>query len=616
MKRFRYTPLAPWLDTSPCAPFAEGHLGGLSSTAEHRIVAPKVTGSKPVGHPTTLSAVRDATSVDAAPTIERMASRSTATGSGNEDQGAPKLTGAQISAINRFPDDNPNPVLRMDDDGHLMYANPASAGVRKALGTEVGERVPADVLARLTACTADRGFLELTADDRTFAVWPVRIPDLGFTNLYGTDVTAERAIVKFPDENPNPVLRVSRDGVLIYANPGSARLIEGLGATVGQELPDDLCATVVEHIRSGDRTAVEVTASDRVYALLPVDVPQFGFVNVYGTDITAEKAITKFPGQNPNPVLRVDRTGRVLYANAASTTLLDGLRIAVGDPLPDDLCGTVLEHIRTGDETTVECAAGEHFYALKPVDVPEFGFVNVYGTDITAVRAGERLAAENERLLLNILPEPIARRLRVGGERMIADRFDDVTLMFADIVGFTQLSSNMSPTELVSMLNDVFTVFDGLVDAYGLEKVKTIGDAYMVVGGMPERSDDHTVRVASMALDLAAAVGRIDAAKRLGIRFRIGIHCGPVIAGVIGTKKFIYDVWGDTVNLASRMESLGVPGKVQITQDVLTRLGNDFRFERRGTIDVKGKGPTPTWFLVGRAEATSAPSVSEWLPRP
>jgi class 3 adenylate cyclase len=130
--------------------------------------------------------------------------------------------------------------------------------------------------------------------------------------------------------------------------------------------------------------------------------------------------------------------------------------------------------------------------------------------------------------------------------------------------------------------------------------VKTIGDAYMVVGGMSERADDHAERVAAMALELAGTVDRIEPAARLGITFRIGIHCGPVVAGVIGTKKFIYDIWGDTVNLASRMESLGVPGRIQVTQAVAERLGAAFVFEPRGLIDVKGKGPTSAYFLIGR----------------
>jgi class 3 adenylate cyclase len=178
---------------------------------------------------------------------------------------------------------------------------------------------------------------------------------------------------------------------------------------------------------------------------------------------------------------------------------------------------------------------------------------------------------------------------------------------------FTRLSSTMSPSELVGVLNDIFCVFDDLVERHRLEKVKTIGDAYMVVGGLPERSDDHTARVAAMALDLADSVGRIDAAARLGIAFRIGVHCGPVVAGVIGTKKFIYDVWGDTVNMASRMESTGVPGRVQVSHAVMERLRGSFRFEARGLVDVKGKGPTPTWFLVGRRAAAGA-GVADGIP--
>jgi len=442
-----------------------------------------------------------------------MASRVPPGSADEPHEGGARLTGAQVSAINRFPDDNPNPVMRMDADGHLIYANPASTGVLKAFGVSVGEVVPRQVVARLEAVALARGFVEFVADDRTFAVWPVPIPDLGFTNLYGTDVTAERAIVKFPDQNPNPVFRIDRDGTLVYANPASAGLVAGLDLTIGAGLPADLREALLRSVRAADRSTVEVEAGGCVYALLPVDVP-------------------------------------------------------------------------------------------------EFGFVNVYGTDITAARERERLAAENERLLLNILPGPIAQRLREG-EPLIADRFDDVTLLFADIVEFTRLSSDLSPSELVGVLNDVFTAFDGLVERYGLEKVKTIGDAYMVVGGMTDRSDDHTIRVAGMALDLFDAVARIDAAARLGIRFRIGIHCGPAIAGVIGRKKFIYDVWGDTVNVASRMESLGLPGRIQVTHAVMERLRPTYRLEARGLIDVKGKGPTPTYFLTGHAGPTRAGSVTE-----
>jgi class 3 adenylate cyclase len=433
---------------------------------------------------------------------DRLLARSPSNPADEPHDGVARLTSEQVSAINRFPDDNPNPVMRIDADGHLIYANPASAPILSALGVGVGAEIPPSTLARIEAVAKDRGFLEFVADNRTYAVWPVPISDLKFTNLYGMDVTAERAVVKFPDQNPNPVFRIHWDGTLAYANPASAGLVDGLGLAVGSSLPIDLRDSILERVRAADRVTVEVESAGRSYALLPVDVP-------------------------------------------------------------------------------------------------EFGFINVYGTDITAVKERERLARENERLLLNILPGPIADRLR-DGEPLIADRFDDVTLLFADIVEFTRLSSTMSPQELVGVLNEVFTVFDSLVDRYELEKVKTIGDAYMVVGGMLDGSDDHPQRVAAMALDLAESVGRIETAARLGIAFRIGIHCGAIVAGVIGTKKFIYDVWGDTVNMASRMESQGVPGRVQVTHAVAERLRGSFVLEERGLIEVKGKGPTPTYFLLGR----------------
>jgi class 3 adenylate cyclase len=293
-----------------------------------------------------------------------------------------------------------------------------------------------------------------------------------------------------------------------------------------------------------------------------------------------------------------------VYANPASAGLIGGIGSRIGGTIEAGLWDQLRARVEAAERTDVEVESGGRTYALLPVDVPEFGFVNVYGTDITAAKELERLHRENERLLLNILPEPIADRLR-RGERLIADRFDDVTLLFADIVGFTELSSSMQPDELVAVLNEVFSVFDDLVEEHGLEKVKTIGDAYMVVGGLTDSSPDHPDRVARMAVALAARIAEIDAARVFGIRFRVGINCGPVVAGVIGTKKFIYDIWGDTVNLASRMESTGVPGRVQVSAAVEERLRGHFRMAPRGLVEVKGKGFLPTWFLEG--EGAQAP---------
>jgi class 3 adenylate cyclase len=386
----------------------------------------------------------------------------------------------------------------------------------------------------------------------------------------------------------------------MYANPASAPILEALGLEVGGRPPDAWLEEV--HTAAATGQPIEVACREATFELLAVDVADLGFINVYGTDVTARRAVARFPDANPHPVFRIRRDGTLVYANPASSDLIEGLGYTVGATLRPEHRDPLLARTSSPAMPAVEVAAAGRTWTLLPVEVPEFGFINVYGTDVTAVRQLEALHRENERLLLNILPGPIAERLRQG-ERLIADRFDDVTLLFADIVEFTQLSSGMSADELVTVLNEVFTVFDGLVDRHGLEKVKTIGDAYMIVGGMPERSTGHTDRVASMALALTDELAGMRVPRRLGIRFRIGIHCGPVVAGVLGTRKFIYDVWGDTVNVASRMESLGVPGRIQVSGAVEERLRGRFSLEPRGLIDVKGKGPMPTWFLDDRRAA-------------
>ena len=211
---------------------------------------------------------------------------------------------------------------------------------------------------------------------------------------------------------------------------------------------------------------------------------------------------------------------------------------------------------------------------------------------------------ENEALLLNILPGEIAERLK-GGESEIADSFADVTVLFGDLVGFTALSARMSADEIVDMLNGLFSRFDRVANELGIEKIKTIGDCYMAVCGLPRRWSDHAERMARMALRMLEETREYGRERGLDLQMRIGLNSGPVVAGVIGTSKFIYDLWGDTVNLASRMESTGVPGEIQVTRSVYERLKDSFQFQDRGLIQVKGKGAIETWLL--HAQASTLP---------
>jgi len=205
---------------------------------------------------------------------------------------------------------------------------------------------------------------------------------------------------------------------------------------------------------------------------------------------------------------------------------------------------------------------------------------------------------ENERLLLNILPPEIATRLK-HGEHEIADAFADITVLFGDIVGFTALSSHTGAKEIVDILNGLFSLFDEAAQELGIEKIKTIGDCYMAVCGLPRACSDHADRMAKMALLMAEATRQFGEQIHIPLQLRIGINSGPVVAGVIGASKFIYDLWGDTVNLASRMESTGVPGQIQVTRAVYERLKGKYEFESRGMVQVKGKGEIETWLLHG-----------------
>ena len=215
----------------------------------------------------------------------------------------------------------------------------------------------------------------------------------------------------------------------------------------------------------------------------------------------------------------------------------------------------------------------------------------------------ERIAAEqaiSEALLLNILPAPIAARLKAQ-PGVIADSFDEVTVLFADIVGFTSLSARETPEALVEMLDEIFSEFDLIAERRGLEKIKTIGDAYMVAAGIPTPCADHAARGAEMALDMVEVLTTFNERRGRSLSVRIGLNSGSVVAGVIGRRKFVYDLWGDAVNTASRMESHGIPGRAQLTDTTRVALGEAFSVEERGVIEVKGKGPLRTWLLVGRA---------------
>jgi adenylate cyclase len=249
-------------------------------------------------------------------------------------------------------------------------------------------------------------------------------------------------------------------------------------------------------------------------------------------------------------------------------------------------------------DSTVRCIeAGAEDYLPKPFN-PVLLRARI-GASVEKKRLLDELRGEKERseaLLLNILPRTIVERLRQG-ETVIADHIPEATILFSDLVDFTSLAARCSAEETVALLADIFCRFDDLAARHGLEKIKTTGDGYMLAGGLPEARADHAMAVAEMALAMLDAVETAGGIVGERLQLRIGLNTGALIAGVLGTHKFVYDVWGDTVNTAKRMESYGLPGHVHVSAATRQALGDAFRFEPRGALDVKGKGSMETYFL-------------------
>lgn len=285
-------------------------------------------------------------------------------------------------------------------------------------------------------------------------------------------------------------------------------------------------------------------------------------------------------------VVGIERIGLAIAAAAIGVSLVIALQFTV----PHDTGAEAAWFITVGFVVNT-IAAG-----VLAVAIVWYGLRQI----ASAEAAMEQEYTRSEALLANILPASVAERLKDRSRSVIADKYDDASILFADIAGYTERASDTSPEELVAFLDGLYTQLDALVSRHGLEKIKTSGDAYMVVSGVPQPRPDHLEALADLALDIADSVAGLTDSRGRAVPLRIGLASGPLVAGVVGSQRFFYDVWGDAVNVASRMESTAVIGRIQVPQAVYERLGNRFMFEERGDVDVKGKGAMHTWYLVGR----------------
>lgn len=292
--------------------------------------------------------------------------------------------------------------------------------------------------------------------------------------------------------------------------------------------------------------------------------------------------------------------------------LFSGLRIVAATIVTASLVAAYEVMILFFSNYSTSAFISYNFYLFSCTLIGMLGGYNIerhYRLDYINNRIINSKRRENEKLLLNILPQAIADELK-RKPGTIANRFDKITILFADIVDFTLMSSRRSAVEIVEILNEVFSLFDNITERYGLEKIKTIGDSYMVAGGLKHTNHDAVVDVAEFALCIQDELQKYNERTQSNIKLRIGIHTGPAVAGVIGVKKFIYDIWGDSVNIASRMESTGLPGEIQVSDATYQLLKNSFIFRDRGMIAIKGKGDMRAYILLGKPVETHSIAAS------
>ncbi|PZO41125.1 MAG: hypothetical protein DCF19_10320 [Pseudanabaena frigida] len=441
-----------------------------------------------------------------------------------------------------------------------------------------------------------------TLNERTESIWNQGNPDLHFADDPYWLVNCPQAALCIPLYEEDQLL-----GAIYLEEQSSATLLEPECLQVVRSLCQQVAISLIrsrELAEINQRKEVE-EALQRSNSLLKsqreASVDGVLAVDEQGRIVSYNNRFCQL-WQIPEAVLQSVEYGGLLSLLQHHLQLPEGLVEALENAYDSSEIYTQQE-IYLADRRVFDCYSGQ-------VHSPEGKFYGMvwYFRDVTErIRIQQELQAERDRsesLLLNMLPATIAKKLKHSRASM-ADGFEEVSVLFADIVGFTELSNSMSPTEVVGLLNRIFSIFDNLCDRHKLEKIKTIGDAYMVVSGLPQPRADHAVAIANMALDMQKAISQIKWREGTQISMRIGINSGPVVAGVIGTKKFIYDLWGDTVNVASRMESLGIADAIQVTEATYIRIRDRFNCEQRGMIAVKGKGEMMTYWLSSRKEFSS-----------
>tara|TARA_B100001250_G_C19790218_1_gene786121 strand:- start:442 stop:2136 length:1695 start_codon:yes stop_codon:yes gene_type:complete len=499
-----------------------------------------------------------------------------------------------IKVLEKFPDQNPNPVLRFSDEGALQYYNRPSKPIIDAWKININDKPNKNIINKLRiSLGVNEHSFEIHVNQKTFLLKAVFIKELGSINVYGTDTTAKKAIDKFPDQNPNPVLRISKEGILNYHNKASNDIVNSHNLKIGKLISENLIELVSKSILTNSITQNELTTKNNTYLANIVPLPEFDFIIIYATDITAKKVINKFPDKNPNPVMKLGKNGELLYFNDASKYIIQNWGIGLNDSIPKVLINN-LTKADSNDIHNMEFEVGNKTYYFNLVKINEFDFFLLYGTDITDTKDKEMILTK----LSKYFSPQVYNSIFTGELDVTIDtNRKNLTVFFSDIKGFTTITEKLEPEILTELVTYYLTEMTNIAIEYGGTVDKYIGDAIMIFFGDP-KTDGITkdaVSCVTMALKMRK---KLKSLRKKWASFgltetldvRMGIHTDVCTVGNFGSQdRLDYTVLGNGVNLASRLESLADPNEILISENTFNVIKNDIDCTYVDEIIVKGK---------------------------
>ena len=499
-----------------------------------------------------------------------------------------------VKILQRFPDKNPNPVLRFSKGGRLIYSNNPSKRIKESLRLSKNKIPKAKFYECIQkAIKNEEHSFEFIAGKSIYNLKAVYIKELDCINIYGTEVTAKKVIDKFPDKNPNPVIRVDKKGIIIYYNSASSEIIKAHKLKLNKMASNEMIQSIGQTLLSNKSTINELKAGKETFLLTYVPINEFDSIIIYGTNITANKLITKFPDQNPNPVMRVSSNGTLKYFNKASKYIIKTWKIVENEILPK----LIIDNLFSGEKNNIdgiELPVGSKIYLFNIVKLEELSIYLLYGTDITDSKDKEMILSKLSKYFSpQVYKSIFTGKLDVN----INTNRKNLTVFFSDIKGFTTITEILEPEKLTEVITFYLTEMTNIAHEYGGTVDKYIGDAIMIFFGDPNTNgvESDAINCVSMALKMQKRLIQIRKKwQMLGItqslEVRMGIHTDVCTVGNFGSNdRLDYTVLGNGVNLASRLESLADPNQILISENTFNIIKKIIRCEYQNEIVVKGK---------------------------